>query len=251
MGYTGPLRGPRDWPPDSRCQTSGSGSRTNPSRDASVQYRFRGLKRESGEQVTGRVGAADEDAAYKILAKHGIVGEILKPDSGQQDGQTTKVKAAQVAQALERALDDAGTQVGFDKLSQRLKGKNVWVLDREKIRNRVMKVVDDAIVKSLHDDDNRKEARQRIANLLEDMFQDQQNVASERSTNTVALEDQVSRLTTVVSQIERAMTSMSMAAKRTGRGDRQVARSSAEDNKHTEVLLEIFENNLKLLRDME
>jgi hypothetical protein len=46
--------------------------------------------------------------------------------------------------ALEGALDGASSQIDFDALTERYRGKKVWVIDRDKIRRNVARVVDTA-----------------------------------------------------------------------------------------------------------
>jgi hypothetical protein len=217
-----------------------------------VRYRFRGLRRDTGEPVEGHVTAPTEDAAYQMLGDNAIVAESLRPDPAAPNGAAAQAKAAQIAGALDRALDEAGLRVNFDQLTRRYQGKSVWVLDRDKIRKHVAKLVDDAIVANLGDDENRQDTRRHIAQVLEKMFQDTQNLGSERSAQSVSLESEVRRLTAVVGQIERAIASMSLAARaaRGGGEPRTVRADKARDKARDEVLIEIFENNLDLMRGL-
>lgn len=210
-----------------------------------MRYLFRGLRRDNGEPVEGRVTAPDRDAAYHILGDHGFVAERLEPDPVQPQDPAASARSAQVAKALESALDEAGLPVSFDALTRRYQGKQVWVLDRNKIRQRVMTLVDEVIAASMHDEHESTEARARIASLLERMFDDRRNLGSSQP----AVEAQVQHLTSVVGQIEKTIASMSVAAQRGARGDRgRIPAATARDKQRDAVLVEVFESNLALIR---
>ena len=197
-----------------------------------MQYLFRGLRRESGEPVEGHVTVPDEEAAYNVLGDNGIVV-----------GSLTRQPA--LARSLDDALDDAGLPVNFDRLARRYRGKTVWVLDRDRIRQRVMKLVDEAIAAHPRDDEGRLDARRHIAEVLERMFEDRRNLGSQQ-----AVQVQVSHLTSVVGQMEKALASMSRQMRRSGRGGPRRA-ASTRDRARDAVLVEVFETNLALIRGMQ
>ena len=188
-----------------------------------MRFLFQGLKRETWESVEGRVNAPNADAAYNVLGDHGIVCESLEPEliTWNGNGSALKVDQKQLAEALERALDDAGMRIRFDELTRRYHGKSVWVLDRK-----------------------------RIARVLAQMFQEPRNGSADRFVNSPALEGEVARLTTAVGQIERAMASAptTVAPAERSREGRTVRKRPNRREKRDEVLLEIFEDNVDLMR---
>lgn len=210
-----------------------------------MRYVFTGLRRETAEPVKGHVTAPTEDVAYDVLGDNGIVAESLKPEPVESEA---AVKTAHVASELEHALDDAGQPVDFDYLTRRYRGKKVWVLDRDKIRGRVMKIVDDAIAEHLRDDQDGQEARRYIARLLDNMFQNGHNLGSERSAQTVALEARVNELGSVVARIEKSMVPVSAGTRRGPQRD--ATRPRAVDRTRNEVLMELFQSNLALMRGL-
>jgi hypothetical protein len=107
-----------------------------------VRYRFKGIVRTTGQTVEGHAHGDTADVALQALSDHGIVTESLREDPEPLN----MAQASQpLSSAIDSALDTAASQVPFDKVAERYKGKNVWVLDRDKIRNRVAQVVDQAI----------------------------------------------------------------------------------------------------------
>ncbi|MHC4218053.1 MAG: hypothetical protein ACYSU7_06305 [Planctomycetota bacterium] len=157
------------------------------------------------------------------------------------------------AEALERALEDAGFCVSLDPVTGRYQGKSVGLLDQDRIRQRVMELVNDAAADTLHDDENRPHARHYIAQLLEKLLLNRRNLDSERSPRSAALEAQVNHITQALVRIERQMGSMSSEVRRAGRGQpgRTAPGPTARDKTHDEVLLEVFESNLELMRGLE
>src|SRR6185437_10391867 len=113
-----------------------------------VRYRFKGIVRTTGQSVEGHAHGDTPEEAYSALSEHGIVTESLREEpealnlAGQQQPLST---------ALDSALDTAASQVPFESIANKYKGKSVWVLDRDKIRKRVAQVVDSAIRDALGD----------------------------------------------------------------------------------------------------
>ena len=216
-----------------------------------MRYLFRG-RRETGEPVEGRVTAPTQDVANDILGDNGIVADSLEPEPAAPDEPAATVAERQDAHVLGSALDDADFRVSFDHVTRRYQGTSVCVLERDKIRN-VTKLVDEAIVDNQHDDEKRRGARRHIAQVLEKILQDRRNLSAERSAHSLALEAQVGRLTGAVGRIENAMASMSVAVRREGGGTRRrtVPGPTARDKTHDEVLIEVFESNLELMRGWE
>jgi hypothetical protein len=218
-----------------------------------VRYLFRGQRRQTGEPVEGRVTAPTEDVARSILGDGGIVADSLKPEPAAHGDGIATVTDPRFAHALERALDDAGFCVRYDHLTGRYQGKSVCLLDQDEIRKRVMKLVDDAAVDYCSDDENRLDARRHIAQLLEQVLENRRNLSSERSARSLALEAQVNHITQALGRIERVMGSMSMAVRRDGRGQRRrtAGGQTTRDKMQEEVLFEVFQNNLELMRGLE
>ncbi len=216
-----------------------------------MRYRFEGRRPDTGEPVRGRVTAPSEEAARRKLRDSGIVPDAMVEEPAAPDA-SAAARAQQLARALDDALDDAGMRVSFDRLSGRYRGKSVWVLDREKIRRHVAKLVDDAIVASLRDGEARQEARRRIAQLLEQMFQDTRNVASERSAPAPSLEERMNRLAEAVARIDRAVASMRVkgAAPEGGAARRAAPEGGARDRARDEILIEVFESNRELMKGL-
>src|SRR5450432_303861 len=107
-----------------------------------VRFRFNGFHRETGKPVAGFVEASDTEAAYQVLSDRAVVTETLREEPKPSASPTETTPVAQFADALENALESSSSQVPFDDLTKRYRGKKVWVVDREKIRQRVAEVVD-------------------------------------------------------------------------------------------------------------
>ncbi|MEM9418545.1 MAG: hypothetical protein AAGA25_05740 [Planctomycetota bacterium] len=236
-----------------------------------MRYRFRGLLRETGKAVEGHVEAPTVDQAYDLMADNGIVCEAMREDPRMGDF-TTPGGAAPAGQpgtapaqggapdeftsAIDSALDTSSTQVNVDDLWRRYRGQKVRVIDRDKIRQRVMNVVTKALQQSVSGKDDRDQTLERVEEALGKMFGDNNNLTSELSPQQVAMEDQINRLNKVVMTMEKSMAQLTMAMRRGGgwgggsadhstRGDMIKA---VKDPKNDKVLLEIFESNLKLQR---
>ena len=242
-----------------------------------MRYLFRGLVRETGRPVEGHVEAANPDEALKALSDNAIVTESLVPDPKPLNLNEELPDSPDLASALESAFDSSSSQVAFDDLTERYRGKKVWVIDRDKIRRRVCQVVDQALAQSHARGDSEVQSRQRVQAAIQGMFADNRNIAVERNADSIhgapaigsngghaagspavggGLEEAINRLTQVVSQAERVMTSMAMAARNLGRGgggggggSRRRMRG-AIDRAQNDVLLEIFKANLELAKSM-
>src|SRR5438093_7794411 len=117
------------------------------SRNFIVRYRFRGLIRETGRVVEGHVEANVPDDALLALSENGIVAESLREDPKPLN--LSNRPQSGYSDAIDSALDTSAAQVPFDALEARFKGKQVWVLDRDKIRRRVAEVVDQVLSQSM------------------------------------------------------------------------------------------------------
>ena len=239
-----------------------------------MRYLFRGLMRETGRAVEGHVEASYPEEALKALSDNAIVTETLTPDPKPLNLNEELPDSPELANALDSAFDASSTQVDFDNLTERYRGKKVWVIDRDKIRRRVCQVVDQSMAASHAQGETAAQSRQRVQAAIQGMFADNRNIATERNADTIhgapgmggaqqtaspmaagGLEEAINRLTQVVSQAERVMASMALAARNMGRGGggggggggRRRMRSQME-RAQNDVLLEIFKANLELAK---
>ena len=218
-----------------------------------MRYLFHGLDKDTGDPVEGRITAPNEDVAAGVLGDQGIVDASLRPEKRSPGAGGAGANAPLLSEALEHALADVGVRISFDQLAHWYQGKSVWVLDRDKISTRVMRLVDEAI----GHDESRRDARSRIARVLEELFEDRSNRDSEPPVQShgeaMDLEAQVSRLTGAIARIEHAMASMSVSALRGGRDEqrRAASRPEAGERTHDEVLVEIFRSNLELIKRVQ
>jgi hypothetical protein len=241
-----------------------------------VRFHFRGFRRETGEPVHGGVEAPETEAAFQVLSDHGIVTEMLQPEP-----EPTAAAAARIEDALDSALDASSSQVAFDALAERYRGKKVWVIDREKIRQHVAQVVDSTLAASEAGLESGATTRERVADAIKGLFHDPQNVASQLDPQSVAmmraivaaaagaaqgaggaagsgmsnaeLAAQIGRLTGVVQQAEGLIAAMSSALRNLESGAavprrRLITDSAPPDRSQNEVLREIFQSNLDLRR---
>ena len=254
-----------------------------------MRYRFRGLLRETGKPVEGHVEAPTVDQAYDLMADNGIVCESLREDPRMGDYTSSPgpsrpagpgpygpggpapggdVGGGEFASAIDSALDTSSTQVNVDDLWRKYRGQRVRVIDRDKIRQRVMSVVTKALQQSLDGGATRSAQAQtdktleRVEEALTKMFGDNKNLTSEVPTNQVAMEDQINRLNQVAMTMEKTMAQLTMAMRRGGgwgggggggadHSTRGKMLKSVKDPKNDKVLLEIFETNLKLQRNVD
>lgn len=244
-----------------------------------MRYHFRGLRRDTGKAVVGHVDADNEEIAYHSLADEGIVVETIvrqpRPQAPSSPGASgEQAGVPHIDREIESALDAGSKQVNFDDLSKRYQGKRVWVLDRDKMKHRVMKIVDTAVIQSQQESEGDDETRQRVAEALEGLFANQKNISSNISAEEAAakakppppapepapqpqpaappnsaLQEQIDRLSQVVEQMEGAITTLSRAAKRGGGGGGlrlRTSRNRALSEEQDAVLKEIFQTNLTL-----
>ena len=146
-----------------------------------MRYRFKGLLRETGKPVEGHVDAQGQASAFRMLGDNGIVCEALREDplpeayTGSDD---------EVGSAIDSALDVSSTHVDVDEIARRYSGQSVRVIDRDKIRKRVMEVVTTAIKKSLPastkaDTSARDETLERVEEAIKKVFGNNANLTSE------------------------------------------------------------------------
>ena len=218
--------------------------------------------RETAKPVEGHVEAPDAEMAFQMMSANEIICQSLREDpvlpagGGANPGDFTGSPAApadgEVASAIESALDVSSTQVNVDDLWKRYRGQRVRVLDRDKIRSNVMAVMTKAIQQSGGGDQN--QTLERVEQALNKMFGDNQNLTSELSPQQTALEDQITRLSTVVLRLEQQLAQLTMAVRRGGYGGGAPSgrlMKQVRDPKNDKVLLEIFESNLELQKQIK
>jgi hypothetical protein len=220
-----------------------------------VRYRFKGLVRSTGQQVEGHAHGQTPQEAQLALTEHGITPQSLTadPEAPNPNGESLPLNSA-----IDSAVDTAASQVPFDALTDRFKGKNVWVLDRDKIRKRVAQVVDQAIRQSLSDSTagnvNVLDVREQVAQAISGLFKDNRNLTSQASNTSNQLDHQIKRIETMVHRAESVLAQMTIAISRMGSGfsggssagPRRFSGGAAAPNEQNAVLLEIFKENLRL-----
>ena len=174
----------------------------------------------------------------------------------------------EVAGAIDSALNSSSSQIEFDALTEHFRGKKVWVIDRDKIKRNVARVVDQAITQSLANADTLTDTRKTVAEAIEKLFKDNRNITSPQgggagsATGGKNLDAQVERLSTVIKNFENSLASMQMAIRNMGTGGgggsfvprRNIGQAQGGPGLREEqnsVLLEIFKTNMDLLRNME
>lgn len=238
-----------------------------------MRYRFRGLLRDTGKPVEGHVEAPSVDQAYALMGDNNIVCESLREDP--RLGDFTRAEDAPTSDgggdgngddftnAIDSALDTSSTQVNVDDLWRKYRGQRVRVIDRDKIRNRVMSVVSKAMLGGGGAGGaGESQTLQRVEEALTKMFGDNQNLTSEISAGQAAAQAagppsaQMGQLTDMVLDLQKSMAELKALVRKGGGGwgggggggggRRGAMIKSIKDPKNDKVLLEIFETNVKL-----
>lgn len=223
-----------------------------------MRYRFKGIVRTTGQTVEGHAHGNSPEEAYQALSDHGIITESLReePEALNLTGQSQPLSSA-----IDSALDTAASQVPFDKIADRYKGKSVWVIDRDKIRNRVSQVVDQALRDAMGDSGqfpaaDASDIRKQVAEAIGGLFKDNRNLTSQASNTSTQLEHQIQRIESMVHRAESVLAQMTIAIGRIGSGGggggggwgprRYANQGGAGGGQQNAVLLEIFKENLRL-----
>lgn len=202
--------------------------------------------------MEGHAHGDTEEQAYAALAEHGIVTESLIPDAEPLNLNPT---AQPLASAIDSALDTAAAQVPFDQLTDRYKGKNVWVLDRDKIRNRVAQIVDSALANAQRTTGTDvSDIRASVASAIDGLFKDNRNLTSQVTHTADQMDRQLQRMDAFIRKAEGLLAQMTVAISRIGTGaaagtgihPRRYQSGSELQSEQNEVLLEIFKENLRL-----
>jgi hypothetical protein len=231
-----------------------------------VRFLFRGVVRETGNPVEGHVEAADAESAFIVLGENGIVTESLREDPQALNLSSDELPTPQFADALDSAIDSSSSQIAFDDLAERYSGKNVWVIDRNKIRTRVAQVVDQALAASEADMEGEKSTRRRVADAIRGLFSENRNIATEQNSADAAampppvggsglsaLASTSGEVLEVIQQAEGLIGAMAAALRNLGSVGSSPRRQTAARTagpQQNEVLLEIFKSNLDLRRTM-
>jgi hypothetical protein len=198
----------------------------------------------------GNVDAESEDRAYEILGDNNIVVEGLSPDPERTDDS----RQPGLASAIDDALAESSHRVPFDSLQGRFAGKRVWVIDRDKIKKRVLQTVDEVIRQSRANTEDDSATADRLTEALERLFGDNRNLTSPVSANQESMEVQLNRLAGVVRQLEHAAGAMQTATRWAGSGyggGRATGGAHLQrlsNPEHDDVLREIFKTNVDLHR---
>lgn len=211
----------------------------------SVRFLFRGLRRQTGEPVEGRIFALGEDVARHVLGEQGIAVMSIAPESATRAAGTGTGCAPLFDPSLQDVLEEARLRIRFDQLAHRYEGGNVWILDRHRIPGRVMQLANEAIGR----DDSRRALLRRIEQVLEALFGQPRPAPAERSADSPGLIGEVGRLAAALDKIEKAIASMSLAPRNEPRHVMAgLAARSRKNKEMLDVLIEIFEDNLELRR---
>lgn len=210
--------------------------------------------RDTGKPVEGHVDAPDGNVAFKLMSENGIVCESLREDPRRpMAAEGTSAQDAEVASQIDSALDVSSTDVNVDDLWKRYRGQRVRVIDRDKIRNNVIAVMTKAIQQT--GGGNKNQTLERVEEALTKMFGDNKNLTSEVSPTQTALEDQITRLNGVVLRLEKQLAQLTMAIRRGGYGGGGAPTGKlmkqVRDPKNDKILLEIFETNLEMQRQIK
>ena len=225
-----------------------------------MRYRFKGIVRTTGQTVEGHAHGETPEVALQALSDHGIVTESLREDPEPLNMAQT---SQPLSSAIDSALDTAASQIPFDKIADRYKGKNVWVLDRDKIRTRVAQVVDQAIAQATSGMTmsgasglDVQDLRKQVSDAIGGLFKDNRNLTSQVSDTSMKMEHQLRRLEQMVHRQESLLAQMTIAISRIGSGGggggggwgprRHAGAPGAGGSEQNAVLLEIFKENLRL-----
>jgi len=216
-------------------------------RTGDVRYLFVGKNRETGEPVDGHVDAASEAGVIESLAQQGIVATKVKADPSQQkQGARMSPPAAATAKPHPNAF-----------VPTKREDETAVVMDRDKIRRNVAAALDHALAMSFARGEGAMQIRARVANAIHGLFKDYRNITSEAPVDhSSAMEEQLGKLQDVIARTEKMLTSWSKygpprggGGEGGGKGKRhsKLARSHGPD----EVLKEIFQANLQLMKSIE
>ncbi len=205
-----------------------------------MYYLFRGQRRESGEPVIGRLFALNEAAVDEVLEAHAIIPEMVGPEEA----------SGLFPPTLQAALDDAGLRITFNQMPKVDEGHGIWILARKKIRGRVMQLAREVFGGA----EDRQPAMRRVEQLLEGLYGDRRPGAAAagagdgRFANADEVRAEMRRLMSAINKLERELISMKSRPPAERELRRPVTKGAPRDRTHDEVLREIFEHNLELMK---
>lgn len=213
-----------------------------------VRYLFVGRNKQTGEPVDGHMDASNEAVVVRALADQGIVATKVKPDPAQQI-QGAKMPPAAIAKSSAASYQPKPVQ----------SNEEATVIDRDKIRRNVAAALDHALAMSFARGEGAMQIRARVANAIHGLFKDYRNITSEAPVDhSQVVAEQMAKLQDVIARTEKMLTSWSKfgpprggdaGGGGSGKGKRhsKLARSHGPD----EVLKEIFQANLDLMKSIE
>jgi hypothetical protein len=210
---------------------------------ADVRYLFVGKKKETGEPVDGHVDAAAVDGAIASLAEQGIVATKIKPDPLQ-------ARSAEPMPALNRNSNDL-----LPAISARSSEDKTVILDRDKIRRNVAAAIDHALALSFARGEGAMQIRARVANAIHGLFKDYRNITSEPQVDhSGEMTGQISKLSEGIARMEQMLANWSKFGPprhSSGEGKTKRSKKLPEREAPDEVLREIFQANLALMKSIE
>lgn len=211
-----------------------------------VRYLFVGRKKETGEPVDGHIDASAEDGAVATLAEQGIVATKIKPDPSQ----------TRSIEPMPGNNSRNPNESFLPALSARREEDKAVIIDRDKIRRNVAAAIDHALALSFARGEGAMQIRARVANAIHGLFKDYRNITSEPQVDHSAeMQDQIGKLQEVILRTEQMLTNWSKfgpprrgddGGGKTKRSKKQAAREAPD-----EVLREIFQANLQLMKSIE
>lgn len=202
-----------------------------------MRYLFRGVRRGSGEPVIGQLVAPSEDAVHEVLDAHAIIAEMVASED-----------ADLFPPALQAALGEVGLRIRFNQMPKVNEGQGVWLLDRKRIGTRVMQLAREAAGGA---DD--RAALRRVEELLETLYGDQHpdphaSVAGAgRFASADEVRAEIRRLMASINRLDRELISIRSRPAADYEPRRRGAKKP-RDRTQDEVLREIFEHNLELMK---
>jgi len=212
-----------------------------------VRYLFVGKNKATGEPVDGYVEAANEAGVVKSLADQGIVATKVKPDPAHQNQGAMMIPAAAAQPLSPNAF-----------VPTRREEDTTVVMDRDKIRRNVAAACDHALAMSFARGEGAMQIRARVANAIHGLFKDYRNITSEApADHSSAMEEQLGKLQDVIQRTEKMLNSWSKYGPPRGGGGEGGGKGKARHSKLSrsngpdEVLKEIFQANLSLMKSIE
>ncbi len=205
-----------------------------------MYYLFRGLRSESGEPVIGRLSALNEESVHEVLESHAIIADTVGPEEA----------GGLFPPTLEAALDEAGLRITFNQMAKVHESHGVWILVQEKIHGRVMQLAREA----LGDAEDRQPALRRIEQLLETLDSDMRpgtaaaGAGEGRYANADEVRAEMRRLMAAINKLERELISIRSRPPADREPRRSVTKRAPHDRTRDDVLREIFEHNLELMK---